>query len=43
MRRLLGLAGMPRGRVTLAVLLGAATVLFGAGLMTTSGYLISRY
>ena len=42
MRRLLGLAGMPRGRVTLAVLLGAATVLFGVGLMTTSGYLISR-
>ena len=42
MRRLLALAGMPRGRVALAVLLGAATVLFGVGLMTTSGYLISR-
>ena len=42
MRRLLGLAGMPRGRVALAVLLGTATVLFGVGLMTTSGYLISR-
>ena len=42
MRRLLALAGMPRGRVALAVLLGTATVLFGVGLMTTSGYLISR-
>ena len=42
MRRLLALAGMPRGRVALAVWLGTATVLFGVGLMTTSGYLISR-
>ena len=42
MRRLLALAGMPRGRVALAVGLGTATVLFGVGLMTTSGYLISR-
>src|SRR6476646_1986863 len=42
MRRLLGLAGMPHGRVALAVLLGTATVLFGVGLMATSGYLISR-
>jgi thiol reductant ABC exporter CydC subunit len=42
MRRLLALAAMPRGRVALAALLGAATVVFGVGLMTTSGYLISR-
>ena len=42
LRRLLVLTGAPRGRVALAVLLGAVTVLFGAGLMGTAGYLISR-
>jgi ATP-binding cassette, subfamily C, bacterial CydC len=40
--RLLSLAGVPRRRVALAVLLGALTVLFGVGLMATAGYLISR-
>src|SRR5690348_5313635 len=42
LRRLLALAGAPRGRVALSITLGAATVLFGAGLMGTAGYLISR-
>ena len=42
LRRLLVLTGAPRGRLALAVLLGALTVLFGAGLMGTAGYLISR-
>jgi ATP-binding cassette, subfamily C, bacterial CydC len=42
LRRLLALAGAPRGRVALSITLGAATVLFGAGLMATAGYLISR-
>jgi ATP-binding cassette subfamily C protein CydC len=41
-RRLLGLAGMPRKRVVLSIVLAALTVLFGVGLITTSGYLISR-
>jgi len=36
------LADAPRGRLVLAVTLGATTVLFGAGLMATAGYLISR-
>ena len=40
--RLLGLADVPRRRVAVAVALGALTVLFGVGLMATSGYLISR-
>ena len=40
--RLLGLAGMPRARVALSVALGALTVLLGVGLITTSGYLVSR-
>jgi thiol reductant ABC exporter CydC subunit len=39
---LLRLARAPRKRLALAVLLGALTVLFGVGLMATSGYLISR-
>jgi thiol reductant ABC exporter CydC subunit len=38
----LRLANVPRARLTLAVLLGALTVLFGVGLMATAGYLISR-
>jgi ATP-binding cassette, subfamily C, bacterial CydC len=42
LRRLLSLAGAPRPRVALAVTLGALTVTFGAGLMATAGYLISR-
>jgi thiol reductant ABC exporter CydC subunit len=42
LRRLLDLAGAPRSRVALAVALGALTVAFGAGLMGTAGYLISR-
>jgi thiol reductant ABC exporter CydC subunit len=42
LRRLLALADAPRGRTVLAVGLGAATVVFGMGLMATAGYLISR-
>ena len=42
LRRLLALSDAPRARVALAVVLGALTVLFGAGLMATAGYLISR-
>ena len=42
LRRLLALAEAPRGRVALAVALGALTIAFGAGLMGTAGYLISR-
>jgi ATP-binding cassette subfamily C protein CydC len=42
LRRLLALAAAPRARVALAVALGATTVVFGAGLMATAGYLISR-
>ena len=41
-RRLVGLTDVPRSRVALSVLLGAATIVFGAGLMATAGYLISR-
>jgi thiol reductant ABC exporter CydC subunit len=41
-RRLLALAGAPPGRVLTAAALGALTVLCGAGLMATAGYLISR-
>ncbi len=39
---LLRLVSVPRWRLVWAVLLGALTVLFGVGLMATSGYLISR-
>jgi thiol reductant ABC exporter CydC subunit len=42
LRRLVALAGAPRGRVALTVALGALTIAFGAGLMATAGYLISR-
>ena len=42
LRRLLALTAAPRARTALAVLLGALTVLFGVGLMSTAGYLISR-
>jgi ATP-binding cassette, subfamily C, bacterial CydC len=39
---LLALAPAPRSRLALATALGAATVLFGVGLMASAGYLISR-
>jgi ATP-binding cassette, subfamily C, bacterial CydC len=42
LRRLVVLSDAPRARLALAVMLGALTVLFGAGLMGTAGYLISR-
>jgi ATP-binding cassette, subfamily C, bacterial CydC len=42
LRRLTTLAGVPVGRVALAILLGALAVGFGVALMTTAGYLISR-
>jgi thiol reductant ABC exporter CydC subunit len=42
LRRLFRLAPAPRRRLALAVALGALTILFGAGLMATAGYLISR-
>ncbi len=42
LRALLRLVSAPRWRVAWAVLLGALTVIFGVGLMATSGYLISR-
>jgi ATP-binding cassette, subfamily C, bacterial CydC len=41
-RGLLVLAGLPRGRVALSIVLGALAVGFGVALMTTAGYLISR-
>ena len=40
--RLFRLAPAPPRRLALAVALGALTILFGAGLMATAGYLISR-
>jgi len=42
LRRLLVLAGMPRRRVALSVLLGAVAIACGVGLLATSGYLLSR-
>jgi ATP-binding cassette, subfamily C, bacterial CydC len=42
LRRLVALAGIPARRFALSVGLGALAVAFGVGLMTTSGYLISR-
>ena len=42
LRRLVALAPAPRGRLALSVLLGAAAVIFGIGLMASAGYLISR-
>jgi thiol reductant ABC exporter CydC subunit len=39
---LVRLVGVPRWRLALTATLGALTVLFGVGLMATSGYLISR-
>jgi thiol reductant ABC exporter CydC subunit len=40
--RLFALAGFPGRRVVVAVALGALAVVFGIGLMTSAGYLISR-
>jgi thiol reductant ABC exporter CydC subunit len=40
--RLLALAPVSRARVLLSAVLGAATVMAGAGLMATAGYLITR-
>ena len=42
LRRLVALAGLPRGRFALSIALGALAVGFGVALMTTAGYLISR-
>ena len=42
LHRLVPLAGLPRGRVTLSIALGALAVGFGVGLMAAAGYLISR-
>ena len=42
LRRLIALAQAQRRSVAASVLLGALTVCFGAGLMGTAGYLISR-
>jgi ATP-binding cassette, subfamily C, bacterial CydC len=42
LRALLRLVTVPRWRLAGATVLGALTVLFGVGLMATSGYLISR-
>jgi ATP-binding cassette, subfamily C, bacterial CydC len=41
-RRLLALAGLPRSRVALSIVLGASAVGFGVALIATAGYLISR-
>jgi thiol reductant ABC exporter CydC subunit len=41
-RNVLALARAPRGRLALAGALAALTVVFGVGLMSTAGYLISR-
>jgi ATP-binding cassette, subfamily C, bacterial CydC len=40
--RLLALAGLPRSRVALSIVLGALAVGFGVALIATAGYLISR-
>jgi ATP-binding cassette, subfamily C, bacterial CydC len=42
LRRLVALAQPPTSRLALTMLLGAAAVGFGIGLMTAAGYLISR-
>jgi thiol reductant ABC exporter CydC subunit len=42
LRRLLAFVAVPRARLALSVALGAATIVCGAGLMATAGYLISR-
>ena len=42
LRRLMAIAGIPRSRLAISVLLGALAVAFGVALMATAGYLISR-
>ena len=42
LRRLVGIAGFPRWRAALSVLLGALALAFGVALMATAGFLISR-
>ncbi len=42
LRRLFALSGAGAPRVALSVLLGTLTIAFGAGLMATAGYLVSR-
>jgi thiol reductant ABC exporter CydC subunit len=42
LRRVLALAGAPRGRTAGSVALGALTIMLAVGLMATAGYLISR-
>ena len=42
LRRLVGIAGFPRWRAALSVLLGALALAFGVALMATAGYLISH-
>ena len=42
LRRLTALSGMSRSRVSLSIMLAALTVILGVGLISTSGYLISR-
>jgi len=42
LRRLVALAGLPRGRVLLVIALGSLAVGFGVALLTAAGYLISR-
>ena len=41
-RRVVALTPPPRGRLALSIVLGAAAVVFGIGLMTAAGYLIAR-
>ena len=42
LRRVVGLAKPPRGRLALSIGLGATAVVFGIGLMASAGYLIAR-
>ena len=42
LRRLVALTGVPKAGLAVSVGLGALVVLFGVGLMTSAGYLISR-
>jgi thiol reductant ABC exporter CydC subunit len=42
LHRLVRLADVGKSRAALAVVLGSLTIVFGVGLMTTAGYLISR-
>ncbi|HET9674979.1 MAG TPA: thiol reductant ABC exporter subunit CydC [Gaiellaceae bacterium] len=42
LRRLVGLAGVPAGRLATALLLGVCALAFAVALMTSAGYLISR-